>query len=176
MSEKAAKKPKRTTKTEPAEQPQPPTPTPAQPPQPQEPSMRQMLDLMAKQQEETRKQMNTLAEAIVKINEKVEAKGASSSGGGDVEAFTKIANMFAPKSTSLDDFARMAEGFARAADAIEHFRRPSRIGAGEAYLMRLGVRAGYPRYMTKAELARMESAIGITEAFEGEGESEHVSE
>jgi len=143
------------------------------------PPKQDALTLMAAQLEEMRAEFKrttaTLAEAIVKINEKVEAKAAAGgSGGGD--AITQVlAKVMEGDKTSLEAFAKQAEGFARAADALERFRHPSRIGVGEALLMRAGVRAIYPRYMTKAEIAKAERVLGVWEAFE-EGETEHVSE
>jgi len=130
-------------------------------------------------QEENKKSINLMAEAIVKLNEKIDSVKASAAGGGGgatdwVAVLKEMAG--AGKTTSLEELAKLAEGFARTADALERFRHPYRLGPGEAMLMRLGVRAAYPRYMTKTEIDRMERAMRIPEAFEVEEETEHVSE
>jgi len=128
---------------------------------------------MAAMQAENKKSIDLMAQAIVKLNEKIEAKASNPAAS---DPLVTLAQVLQPKTTSLEDFAKQAHAFAIAADALEHFRHPSRIGAGEAFLMRLGVRAGYPRYMTKAELDRVERQMGIWEALEGEEGEEHVRE
>jgi len=123
--------------------------------------------------------MKTMAEAIVKLNEKIEAgktaSGGTASGAGDFIALLKGLAESGKKETDLETVAKSARALAELGAAIDHFRNPPRLGMGEAFLMRLGVRAAYPRYMTKAELEKMERISGISEVF-GEGESEHIEE
>jgi len=133
----------------------------------------QMQAQIVAMQAENKKSIDLMAQAIVKMNEKIEAKGNPAQG---TDPLVALAQVLQPKGTGLEDFAKQARAFAVAADALEHFRHPSRIGAGEAFLMRLGVRAGYPRYMSKAELQRVEREMGIWEALEGEEGEEHVRE
>jgi len=163
--------------TELENQPEPAAPEPAQP---TEQLKQDALTLMATQLEEMRAEFKkttlTLAEAIVKINEKVDAKAGGGGGSGDALTAVLSQVLRQPTAMPIEDFAKQAEAIAKAADAIDRFRIKPNIGAGEAYLMRLGLRAGYPRYMTKHELARMEKAMGIIGAFEEEEGGGHVTE
>ena len=138
------------------------------------PSLEDVLAQVVKGQEENRKSISTIASAIVKLNEKIEAKGSGKGGGTD--PLSVIAKLAGGEQTSLEGFARQADAFAKAADALNRYRHPSRLGVGEALLMRLGMRAAYPRYMTKTELDKMEKAAGVWETLEATEETGHVSE
>jgi len=134
---------------------------------------------LAADQYENKKAIDLLAQAVVELNRKltVGASGqpAQEQGGlGIIEQLAKIAGM-GKKESSVEELAKSVEGLVRVADSLDRFRHPSRMSVGDALLMRMGMRAGYPRYMTKAEIERAEKMLGIWEALEGEGE-EHVSE
>lgn len=138
------------------------------------PTTEELLAEVVQATKANQQSIQTMAEAIVKLNEKIEAQGSGKKSGGS-DALSIIEKLVNPKSGGLEQFASQARAFAQAADAIEHFRRPSRLGVGEALLMRLGVRAAYPRYMTKTELEKLEKRAGVWEVLEGE-ETGHVSE
>lgn len=127
--------------------------------------------------EQMQGQISTLTQAIVKVNEKVEAKAASGEGGGANEVLRTIRELAGEgnksKGFSLDEFKKQARAFAELADTLQHFRRPSPIGPAELYLMRVGVRAG-GRYMPKHELDSWMKVLGGEGEKEGEGETEHV--
>ncbi|NVM23523.1 MAG: hypothetical protein HWN68_17290 [Desulfobacterales bacterium] len=139
------------------------------------PTTEELLAEVVRATKENRKTIETMAKAIVQLNKKIESKGGSSKSGGG-GALGILEAIIKRESGGLDQFAKQAEAFARAADAIEHFRRPSKIGVGEALLMRVGMRAAFPRYMTKKELERFERVGGVWEALEEAEETGHVSE
>jgi len=114
-----------------------------------------------------------IADALVK---KEEAKKPAM--GGDL--ISALASAVGGR-FDIESLKKQAKTLAEIADALEQFRRPSRLGVGEALLMRLGVRAAYPRYMTKHELKELEKRLGIWETLgepyvpsEEKGEEEHV--
>jgi len=158
------------------DKPQPVAQAPEQPAA--EPAKPDALTIMATQLEEMRAEFKRttelLAKAIVDINTKVDAKAAGG-GGGDPLSAVLAQVLKQPTAMPIEDFAKQAEAIAKAADAIDRFRIKPPLGVGEALLMRIGMRAAFPRYMTKAELARYERTLGAIGAF-GEEEGGHVTE
>jgi len=136
------------------------------------------LSVVVKELEEQRKVLAAMGAGLLELSERVKAKESGGAGGSkDFMEFLK--GLFGTgASDPFEQLAKHAEGMAKAADALERFRNPYRLGVGEAALIRLGLRAGMPRYMTKHEMARMEKQMGITGALEEveEEESEHVKE
>jgi len=140
------------------------------------PTVEQMLAQLIREHEEDRKKIDMLAQAIVEVNKKAEGKASQGNPSGGTDALSVIAQLVAPKGGTTEDFAKQAESFVRISESLDRFRNPSRIGLGEALLMRAGLRAIYPRYMTKAEIEKAEKALGTWEALEEkEGETEHVT-
>ena len=139
------------------------------------PTTEELLAEVVQATKENRKTIETMAKAIVQLNEKIESKGSSKSGGGGGALGILEAIIKREGGGGMEQFAKQAKAFADVADAVERFRHPSKIGLGEALLMRVGMRAAYPRYMTKKELERFEKEGGVWEALEEE-ETGHVSE
>lgn len=137
------------------------------------PTTEELLAEVVQATKENKKTIQTMAEAIVQLNQKIESKGSSKSGGGAIGILEAIMKR---EGGGIEQFAKQARAFAQAADAVEHFRHPSKIGVGEALLMRLGMRAAFPRYMTKKELEKFEKMGGVWEVLEGVEETGHVSE
>lgn len=139
----------------------------------------EILDALVKDSAENKKAINMMAQAIVKINEKVEALGK---GGGNPQQdlFGFLKSLTEKKEGGeLDAVVKGVENLARVGEALDRIRNPPRLGIGEAMLMRLGMRAAYPRYMTKAEIERIEREAGVFEALTGAssgGSTEHVKE
>lgn len=160
MSNKKDKKDKSTSETTPPTEP------------PETPSVESQLA-------ELRVGMKTMAEAIVKLNEKIEAgktaSGGTASGGDFISLLAKLAAGEGKKETDLETVAKSAKALAELGAALDHYRNPPRLTMSDAILMRLGMRAAMPRYMTKAELERAERILGVSEVF-SEGTSEHVEE
>jgi len=144
---------------------------PAQPAQPAQ-GLEQLVAELVKSNEENRRNIELMAKAIVEVNKKVEGKAQGGNPSQGTDALTFLASLVNPKGGSMEDFAKQAKSFAEIADALERYRHPSRLGVGEALLMRLGMRSAFPRYMTKAEIQRAEKMLGGWEVLE-EAEGEH---
>ena len=149
---------------------------PAKKEEPRMPTTEELLAEVIKAQKENKESINMMAKAIVQLNKKIESKGSSKSEGGGGALGILEAIIKREGGGGLEQFARQAKAFADVADAVERYRHPSRIGLGEALLMRVGMRAAYPRYMTKKELERFEREAGVWEALEEAEETGHVSE
>jgi len=172
----------------PAEQPQPTA-------KPKKPTVdelfAQMQDLIIAQQAENKKAIelvasrnaqaiNTLAQAIVKLNEKIEAKPNPAKGEGTSDWIGVLKDLAgAGKPSSLEEAAKNVESLTKFAEAMDKFRHPFDYEGAVAkrLLWRQGLRSGtLPRYMTKEELKRYDkflaTSLGVEE--EEEGEAEHV--
>ena len=119
------------------------------------------------------KQIEALSEAILKVADKVDAGGGGKSEGG---AFARVLETIlgGGKGGGLGDVAKTAEGLVKVAEAMDRFRNPPRMSYAEALLMKAGMRAALPRYMTKAELRKYERQLIAWEGLGEEGETEHL--
>jgi len=139
----------------------------------------EILDALVKDSAENKKAIDVMAQAIVKLNEKIEGLKAGGGGNPQQDLFGFLKSLTEKKEGEIDAVVKGAENLARLAESLDRFRNPPRLSVSDAMLMRLGIRAAYPRYMTKAELARIEKAAGVFEALEegtSAGSTEHVSE
>jgi len=160
-----------------------PAPAPAEEKKPTvEELLVQMQGQMVEMQAENKKSIDLMAQAIVKLNEKIEAKPNPSEGGGAGDWITVLKELTgAGKPSSLEEAAKSVGALAQFAEQMDRFRHPFDYEGALAkrLLWRQGMRAGgIPRYMTKDELKRydkyLDLSLGLKE--EEEGESEHVSE
>ena len=128
--------------------------------------------------ERQQKQIDDLNTGVVQV---AKASGELRGGGGKKKELGTLGEILGAilggdkKGASIDDMAKSAESMVRLSEAMDRFRHPSRLGYGEALLMRAGVRAALPRYMTKAEMRKFERQVTAWEEGEGEGEHEHVT-
>jgi len=175
-----------------------PPPAPAEQPQmtaePKKPSIEEVLAQMQNQQAQmqaqiaalavdNKKSIDLMASAIVKLNEKIEAKGSNPKGEGTsdwIEVLKDLAG--AGKPSSLEDAAKNVAALTKFAEAMDRFRHPFDYEGAVAkrLLWRQGMRSGgLPRYMTKEELKRydkyLDQSLGLEEEGE-EGEEHPVSE
>ncbi|NVM57051.1 MAG: hypothetical protein HWN51_02890 [Desulfobacterales bacterium] len=140
---------------------------------PKQPNIYEILD---KQQ----KQINDLTQGLVDVAKAV-GQMREGRGGGKKKELGTLGDVLGAilggdkKGASIDDMAKNAESMVRLSEAMDRFRHPSRLGYGEALLMRAGVRAALPRYMTKAEMRKFEKQVTAWEEGEEEGEHEHIS-
>jgi len=145
----------------------------------------EILSKLAAESYENRRAINAIAEAMVKLKQDIDTLKAGGGGAGAgtpspkaVEDLLKAFGLGEKKETDLESIVKSAKALAELSDSLDRFRNPARLDLGIAWLARLGMRAAFPRYMTKAELARREREIatlsGLEEEFEGEGETEHV--
>lgn len=126
--------------------------------------------------EEQNKKIDALSDAMLTIAKRVDEGGgapAKSEETGFVGLISKIIGGEG-RGGGIADVAKSAESLARLAESLDRFRNPARMSYGDALLMRLGVRAAYPRYMTRAEMRRLEKQMGIMEGLSEEGETEHL--
>jgi len=132
------------------------------------------IDLIAS---ENKKSIELMASAIVKLNEKIEAKPAKGEGTSEwIEVLKDLAG--AGKPSSLEEAAKSVGGLVKFAEEMDRFRHPFDFEGALAkrLLWRQGMRVGgIPRYMTKLEMKRydklLDTAFGLEEE---EGEEEHV--
>jgi len=174
-----------------------PPPAPAEQPQttaePKKPSIEEVLAQMQKQQAQmqaqiaalavdNKKSIDLMASAIVKLNEKIEAKGGNPKGEGTsdwIEVLKELAG--AGKPSSLDEAAKSVGGLVKFAEEMDRFRHPFDLEGtlAKRLLWRQGMRSGgIPRYMTKDEMKRYDKYLDQMFGFgEGEEGEEHpVSE
>jgi len=145
-----------------------------------------VLDPYAKLSDSIERQnqiIDTLAKAVVALNQKVEGLKSSGGGAGGGEEFLKVIRELAGGTEgggmSMENFVKTAENMARAGAAIDNFRNLFRISPAEAMLMRAGLdrlRHPMPRYMTKEEIRRYEKLLGVEGALEGLAEQGEEAE
>jgi len=140
---------------------------------------------MAAMQAENKKSIDVMAQAIVALNEKIEAKSNPAKEGTSdwIAVLKELAG--AGKPSSLEEAAKSVGGLVKFAEEMDRFRHPFDYEGALAkrLLWRQGMRSGgIPRYMTKEELKRYDKyfdrALGLEEEEGGEGEEgeEHVRE
>lgn len=152
-------------------------------PKPKKPNIVELFAQMQAQlvaiQAENKKSVDLLAQAVVKLNEKIEAKPNPDKAEGDwIALLAKLAGGGNP--SSLEEAAKSVGGLVKFAEQMDRFRHPFDYEGALAkrLLWRQGIRAGgVPRYMTKEELKRydkfLDRSLGLEEE---EGETEHVAE
>jgi len=152
---------------------------------PKKPSVEELFAQMQAQmlalQAENKKSIDLLAQAVVKLNEKIEAKGSNPSGGGGSDWMKVLAELAgAGKPSSLEEAAKSVGGLVKFAEEMDRFRHPFDFEGtlAKRMLWRQGMRAGgIPRYMTREELKRydkyLDRAFGFEEEEGGE-EHEHI--
>ena len=140
---------------------------------PKQPNVYEVMEKQQKQIDDLNKGVVQLAKALKDLRD--------GGGGGKKKELGTLGEVLGAilggdkKGASIDDMAKNAESMVRLSEAMDRFRHPSRLGYGEALLMRAGVRAALPRYMTKAEMRKFEKQVTAWEEGEEEGEHEHIS-
>ena len=130
--------------------------------------------------EKQQKQIDDLTKGVVQLAKAVGDMREGGGGGKKKKELGTLGEVLGAilagdkKGGSIDDMAKTAESMVKLGNALDQFRNPPRLGFGEALLMRAGMRAALPRYMTKAEIDKYERQITAWEAGE-EGEHEHIS-
>jgi len=161
-----------------------PSPTEEQKKPTVEELLAQMQAEMKANNEANKQAIDLMAQAIVKLNEKIEAK-PNPSEGGDATAWITVLKELAGggKPSSLEEAAKSVGGLVKFAEEMDRFRHPfdGEGALAKRLLWRQGMRVGgIPRYMTKEELKRydkfLDQSLGLGEEEGGEGGEEHVSE
>jgi len=158
-----------------------PQPTPAEEQKPT--TVKELLAEFRATREENKKSIDLMAQAIVGLNEKIEAKPNPKEGGDASEWLVTLKELAGGgKESSLKEAAKSIKGLVKFAEYMDRFRHPYDYEGALAkrLLWRQGMRSGgIPRYMTKEEMKRYDKELDQMFGLEGEeggegGETEHV--
>jgi len=139
----------------------------------------QMQAEMKANNEANRQAIDLMAQAIVKLNEKIEAKPNPSEGGDAAEWLKVLKDLSGGEKSSLEEAAKHVGGLVKFAEEMDRFRHPFDYEGALAkrLLWRQGIRgSAIPRYMTKEELKRYDKYLDQSLGLEEEGGEEHVPE